>query len=113
MSATQQPWFPELKPFIKLEEVNDTKNPRVRIEILVPAEKIEWALKLTTACPACGDVINPVRARVAPNKRGVPGQGNHLYFAATCALGAKIGCSRGKAARDEYVAIVEAVRGQQ
>ncbi len=114
MSATLQPWFAELKPYIRLEEYDrdgSARKPRIRIEIssCIPETLHPWILGLKMPCPACGDTISPVRARQAPNKRSKT-QGQHLYFAATCGLDAKVGCSRGKAARDEYQAVIAAVR---
>lgn len=84
------------------------KNPRIRIELAdsAPLEIKRIALAITMPCVNCGSTIRPFRARHPP-KRGEE-VARHVYFAAACPLEINVGCSRGAAARDEYLAIRKA-----
>jgi len=99
------PDWPLLRQYIRVERYGrDTGNhgARVRLEVDRPADGIDLRriLAISAPCVACGKPIQVVRPR-----QGM----NHLYLATTCPLAVAYRCARGRAARDEYVAIREAV----
>jgi hypothetical protein len=53
---------------------------------------------------ACGRMVHPFRER---------GPGGHIYYAPCCPLHVSVGCSRGKAARDEYRRVVATVEPEK
>lgn len=112
MSIINHPFWPQLKPYCIIETYDrdgSANDPRVRIEFKkLPKTLTEQARSLTVDCASCGETINPIRARNSSAKRGSSG---HLYYAATCPLHKNIGCSRGKAAKEEYILVKENVRG--
>jgi hypothetical protein len=102
MSMTKHKLWPVLKDYVKIEiySRDGIKKPRIRIEFDTMPDPIKTdALNAKMPCSACGDPIQFVRARNASVKRGPP---KHLYYAATCPLNVKIGCSRGRKAAAEY-----------
>lgn len=104
MSFTLHRLWPDVRPYIKIEKYTregGTKNARIRIELKgsTPTSVKARALRTTMPCVACGKKIHPFRKRSAPSKRSESG---HVYYAATCPLDINLGCSRGKAAREEY-----------
>lgn len=105
MSIMSHALWPQLQKYFRIDRVrkSDSAKSRVRIEIddLPPSLEVH-ALHMTMGCVECGRPIHPIRARKAPSKRS---QARGLYYAATCPLTVRIGCSRGAAAKDEYVLI--------
>lgn len=102
MSILNHRLWPKLEPFVEIEfaKKGDSAKSRIRIEIAaLPAALEISALKATMPCVACGESIHPIRARRATSKRSNAGG---FYYASTCTLKDNMGCSRGKAARDEY-----------
>lgn len=88
-------------------------NPRKRIELdagNLSSELRRRVLAFTMPCVACGRTINPFRVRAATSKRG---GSNHVYFAAACPLHVEVGCSRGLAARNEYIQVSNAILSHQ
>lgn len=106
MSILNHPAWSELRPYIRIENYGrDTgpHGPRGRVEVKRPDDPTlaQKFLDLTMPCVACGLQIHPIRERV--NKKGrVEG---HPYYGATCQLGLKGSCSKGRAASSEYQAI--------
>ena len=92
--------------YIKMEpyerEGGGVWNPRERIELWpMPADVRRQALAHVQPCVACGAPIHPFRER--------EGSGGHLYYAATCPWSQNLRCSRGRAAREEYRRVSDAV----
>ncbi len=110
MRLTEHKLWPEIQPFVQIQiyaRDGGHKNPRVRIEFApMPSKLRKQALSMEVDCCACGKPIHPVRFR-APAKRGKD-VAQHLYCAVACPLDVCIGCSRGRAAREEYLCIREA-----
>lgn len=103
-------FYKEIKPYIKKEryvrEGGGTRNARNRIEIrTLPPDLLKRALDFEMPCVACGAIHHPFRRR-GPAKRGE--NIGHLYFAACCPLKIRMGCSRSKAASEEYKRVVAA-----
>jgi hypothetical protein len=75
--------------------------PRFRIEVwpALPDVLVQHLLTLRSPCVACGAVMTPIRKRL----RG------GLYFAATCEDALHGSCSKGAAAREEYLRIHDAL----
>jgi len=74
---------------------------RPRIEILSMPLKVEAkALVFTMPCVACGAAIHPFRARSGRSQRG---GATGIFYAPTCPQEVSRGCSRGKAAKQEYI----------
>lgn len=97
-------FFPVIEPYIKIEPYEregGVSNPRDRIEIWswIPPEVKRQALAFVMPCVACGAPIHPFRQR----------ENGHLYYAATCPWTVTLRCSRGKAAREEYLRVRAAV----
>jgi hypothetical protein len=90
-----------IKSYIKIE-TRKSAQPGHRIELhsWTPAPIVRRALDFEMPCVACGRMNHPFRER---------GPGGHVYYAPTCPLTVNIGCSRGKAARDEYNRVTAAV----
>ena len=109
MSILDHARWDKIQPYIKLQAYNregGQSNPRIRIELMnsTPDHTKRVALNLTMPCVACGNKIHPFRLREAAGNK-VFG----IYFAPTCALNVNIGCSRGIATRNEYVAVQKAI----
>lgn len=106
MSLVDSKIFPLVRPYLRVEVYTrdgGAANPRVRIEVRgAPPVVVACLLAHTEPCVACGAKMHPFRARKAPAKRGTA---TGLYFAAACPLSCNIGCSRGEAAKLEYLAI--------
>lgn len=112
MPLSTHPQFPQLAPFIQVQIYDRDgghSHPRYRIELRnsTPPAMRQMALALEAPCAACGRPIHPFRERSAPAGRGTEAQ--TVYVAAACPLDVNVGCSRGSAARDEYIRIREAV----
>lgn len=107
MSFINHEMWPVLRPFFKVEiytRDGGAGNPRVRIELKkLPEPLVFVALKVKTDCVTCGKQIHPIRQRRPPGNKRSDVVGTHMYFAAACPLSENIGCSRGTAARDEYL----------
>lgn len=106
MSAlSQHQLYKKLEPFLKIEVYapdGGHKHPRVRIEWkTIPPLLLAQALAATMPCVACGSSIAFVRQRKTSGR----GSTGRFYYAPTCPLTVSIGCSRGAAARDEYLAV--------
>lgn len=110
MSITVHPLFERLAPYIKIEMYardGGHQKPRRRIELnsqLMDKDLLQAALAVTVACCACGQAISPFRPRQkgSGERAGPP---RHVYVAVACDLATNLGCSRGTAARDEYIRI--------
>lgn len=106
MSIRTLPQWPEIRPFVRIQIYapdGGYKNPRFRLEIdrsATPSQRLAW-LNLQAPCVRCGRAINPIRER-QPGARTTIGA---LYIAPCCPLSVNVGCSRGNAAHDEYLAI--------
>lgn len=98
-------FFGVIKRFIKIETRKSAQpGNRIELESWTPAPVVREALAFEMPCVACGAPIHPFRQRGDEN--------GNLFYAATCPLAVRIGCSRGQAARDEYRRVVAAV-GEQ
>lgn len=106
MSIRTHRLWPEVLGYLVAEEVPYDKRmgdgkPRVRLEFRgVPPAKVREFTRVIAPCVACGQPINPVRDR---------GRG-HLYLAVAHSNSEGPGCSRGKAASEEYRRIEEDLR---
>lgn len=103
MSVLEQPWWPELRPLMRVQVYGrdgGPLKPRFRLEVMLPTHAAERWLAVTMPCVACGRPIQPIRQRV---------RWETAYFAPTCALLRRLPCSRGSAARDEYLAVRAAI----
>jgi hypothetical protein len=105
VSILAHPDWPILRPYLRIERYGrDTgrHGARVRLEVDRPADGIlvRRILGIRMPCVGCGRPISPVRCR-----QGL----NHMYYAPTCALDVTYRCARGRAAREEYRAVVEAL----
>lgn len=106
MGILQDKFFKEVEPFFLVEAYgreklasSGGKKPRVRIEMAaMPPKLLKKALRFTMPCVRCGAAIHPFRYR-AKTQRGNTGR---VYYACTCPLDVNVGCSRGRAATDEY-----------
>jgi hypothetical protein len=113
-SVVDHPLFPQIAQLYRVEEYardGGHKNPRKRLELKTTHAKpklIRDMLDMQVACVRCGEPIHPFRARVkgSSDRTELP---RHIYCAVSCPLDVDIGCSRGKAARDEYIKIVKAI----
>jgi hypothetical protein len=102
MVLREHPAWKWIKRKLVVEPVNDTCNPRVRIEAREDCTDMERAIMLNlvgVTCVACGSSIQPIRSRSAGG----------MYFAAACPLEVNVACSRGRTARDEYEAMRTAI----
>lgn len=102
MSAINQAWWAEVRPYLHIEEYTregGSTNPRCRIELRAPASEWPRLLGVWMPCVKCGRAIHPIRER----KGGSP------YFAAACPLNVNVACSRSRAAAEEYKSIVTAL----
>jgi hypothetical protein len=103
---SQHKLWNQLHNYIKIETYSPDgghARPRIRIEWNpMPPALRRSALAASMSCVACGSAIQFVRARKQPPGRGTPGA---LYYAPTCPLNVNMGCSRGAAVRDEYLAV--------
>ena len=112
------PDFARFAPWIRIEpytrEGGGTSNPRNRLELAAnaPSGLTHDALKYAAACVACGrrmQVFRPRRAWTPTGGWSV----RDIYLAVACPLNVSIGCSRGKGARDAYVAIAAIAKAAQ
>lgn len=112
MSILAHPDWRLLRWYLRVERYSRDTGPngaRVRLEVDRPSDGIALRrlLAIRMPCVGCGRQISPVRTR-----QGL----QHLYYAPTCPLNARYGCSRGRAAREEYLAVraaLDAWRQQQ
>jgi hypothetical protein len=105
MSLVDSKFFPVIREYLKIEsylrEGGGSRNPRHRIECYpMPPVILRQALEFEMPCVACGAPNHPFRQRA--------GGHGHLFYAPTCKLEVNIGCSRGRAASDEYRKVVAA-----
>ena len=107
-SVLTHPDWPTVAPYIRVEYYNrdgSARDPRFRLEVLtMPEDVAEVALKLEIGCPSCGRTIHPIRARALSKRSRAPHK-RHYYLAVACPLDVSVACSRGYAARDEYLKI--------
>ena len=101
-SIIDHPSWPVIRRYFRInfyEREPTPANPRWRIEVDEPADsrEREQLLRLVAECPACGASYFPIRARQGPV--------GSLYFAAACPREARPGCSKGRAATDEYIKV--------
>ena len=107
----------EARPWIQLQRYlreGGSDNPRIRIEVSndAPFALLRRLVATEMPCVACGEAMHPFRSRKPKgDKRG--GTPQHLYYAAACPLKVNIGCSRGRAASDEYEHIVSSLKLQR
>ena len=107
MSVLTQPWWPELRPLMRVQVYGrdgGPLRPRFRLEVTLPANTADQWFAVTMPCVACGRPIQPIRQRV---------RWETAYFTPTCSLLRRLPCSRGKAARDEYLAVRAALDAAQ
>lgn len=106
-SITHHVLWPDVAELLVVEPA---EGGRVRLEIKrVSGLAMQWLLMLEVACAACGRTINPARVRKPPENSRSKSVGHGLYLAVACPLEVRIGCSRGKRARDEYLRIQRAL----
>lgn len=82
-----------------------------RLELPVhdlPLAEVQAILAIRVPCAACGNPIQPFRSRHGKSA-GRAERPGRLFLALTCALGDRIGCSRGHAASDAYERVIRAV----
>ena len=107
MSIVHHESWPVLAPFLRLEYVgrdprrDEDEPPRYRIEVSATGAAADRLLVIVAPCVSCGTPMSPIRRRSS----------GRLYFAATCEYGLSGSCSKGTAARAEYLAIREAING--
>lgn len=82
------------------------EHPRFRIELRAPVEVVQAALVFKMRCVACARHMFPFRLRSGSR---VTAYGAGVYFAATCPLNVSMGCSRSRAAAEEYKLVANAV----
>lgn len=105
MTLLAHPAWPRLRPYVAVERDASSKT-RVRIELRrMPPALVAVALAVEVGCVACGRAVNPIRARKGPGNKRSEAVGHGLYVAPACPLSVNVGCSRGTAVRDEYLAI--------
>ena len=115
-SVPALPEFPLLGAYVRRELYDRDgghADPRRRFEMELPAGSplVDLALGLRCACAACGAAIHPFRQRKQPaatSRRRKPAS-ERLYVAVACPLSVSVGCSRGDAAAEAYVALEEAL----
>lgn len=98
-SILAHPRWPEIRQWARVE-----RGPRghLRFELKhPPPAELPWLLRVQVRCVACGDPIHPVRSRMAPGNKRSENLGHGLFLCVSCPLSVRVGCSRGKAARDE------------
>jgi len=113
-SVELHPLFKRIAQFVRIEKYDRDgghSKPRIRIEVattMMPPNLIREMLKAEVQCVRCGQPIHPFRARTkgSSDRTELP---RHVYVAVACPLDVNIGCSRGKAAKEAYIAIEEAV----
>lgn len=112
-SILQSSLWPQVAAYFKIEVYGRDgghKHPRVRIEVgHLPSDLMHAALALQVRCVSCGAPVFPIRARAGKVQR-VDHPTQHLYFAPCCPLDVRIGCSRGQAAKHEYVRLKAVLR---
>lgn len=110
MSITTHALWPMLRQYFTVElTTRESARPRVRIELKkLPPELSVVALTMWMPCVCCSAPIHPIRARHGKNLRSET-KGQNFFFAATCPLEVCLPCSRGMAARAEYLAIQAAL----
>lgn len=103
--------WPEIRPYVAIER-DASSSTRVRIEIRsLPRDVAAMALEMRVGCVSCGRPVHPVRVRKEPGNKRDESVGHGLYVAVACPLAVNVGCSRGRAARDEYLRIEADVQG--
>lgn len=100
---SKHPKLKEVLPYLKIETYSKDglSEPRFRIEVIPGAPR--RFLNIVSVCPACGSAMHPIRERQGKNKRS---SSHHYYVAASCR---ELGCSRGKAAHEEYLRLKSAI----
>lgn len=95
------PLWPSLRPYVVVQRT--ARHTRLELRGL-PPDLAARALAMVVPCCACGAAVHPVRQRVAPGARARTSVAG-LYLAVTCELHVRMGCARGRAAKDAYSAI--------
>ena len=96
-------FFPVIKPYIKIETRKSAQpGHRIGLHHWTPAHIVRQARDFEMPCVACGARTHTFRER----------ENGTIFYAATCPLTVNIGCSRGRAVRDEYRRVVAAVDGE-
>ena len=113
MALMDHPLWSELLPYIRIEiygRDGGPKHPRHRIEVDdLPMPLRTKALACEVGCISCGRSIHPVRQRQV-TRRGIrQSHRGALYYANSCPIEVRVGCSRGDAARDDYQRVRRAV----
>jgi hypothetical protein len=115
MALMDHPLWSELLPYVRIEiygRDGGPKHPRHRIEVEELPQPLRLkALACEVPCISCGHSIHPIRQRQV-TRRGI--RQTHrgaLYYANSCPLEVRVGCSRGDASRDDYQRVKRAVDG--
>jgi hypothetical protein len=109
-SITHHPRWPLIAPLVLVEPA---EGGRFRLELKsVDNFVAESLLAMQVRCVRCANLIHPIRHRKAPNQRSER-LGHGLYLAVACPLKERVGCSRGRLARNEYLRIARAIREAQ
>lgn len=89
-----------------------TKSQTYRIEFAsMPILLAERALAYTAGCCACGAASFPIRCRAKNwSQKRQEHIVNGLYYAPSCPIHVRIGCSRGDAAHNDVLATVRLIR---
>jgi hypothetical protein len=107
-SILQHPRWPEFSLWLKAEPRGTTKSWRVEFRS-PPAGAAEWLLKIRVRCAACGAETSPVRTRKQPENKRHETVGHGLFLAVTCPVSVNAGCCRGKAVKEEFARILDAL----
>jgi hypothetical protein len=108
MSLLEHVEFDLWRPYIVERYSRDGghENPRLRIELRAPEDVLQAALAFQMRCVACGRLMHPFRLRKGSR---VEDYGSGVYFAAACPLNVSVGCSRSRAAAEEYKRVTASV----
>lgn len=102
---THPGWEHKIKPLLRVEYYGREGRARVEVRSGITAKELAYLLAIRVRCATCGAPIFPFRPRVVGGRK----REGHPFFAASCLLKVRIGCSRGDAATEEYAKVAVAV----
>lgn len=101
----ETPLWSAVRPFMLVEDhatIDGEFYPRFRLEVEPPLAVYKRLTMILVQCVHCGNGVEPFRRRRYD-------QSLRMYYASSCPLNVRVGCSRSEAAHLDHRLVVEAL----